>query len=506
MASEGDRESGNWDIVFRLLTGSVVRCGFDPENMSTVGQARAFAAHHLSIDPSQIRLISAGRVLGEDTAALSDVGVTESSSSIHVVVRPPTAPQPSQTQSQPHANQQASQPVSQAPQQPAPQAGGLQSDQAPQGPQREGGNYLDYLRAFNINAQHPQGAGGGGGTGPDRVVLENSFPSRLETVISRTRVLDRRLRATTDRPPSQLTNLNNFDAVTRPVQSAAGALFDFSQLLESFQLPLQTLSNGMQEERFLMTSSAAERIGRTSRQEELRGNLLALAEVSTNLAGALESIHYQDNSAPVPGQGGRVNVPMPRPGVLGGMPALSPFVDASAQGGPVSGVGLGTQAAGPLAPSPVALASAFGPSPILAPGAAVRQTTEQNRASMTASAQPVDQNWPQSQENIQRMEELQSTQQHAQQQVRNLQQNQMRQRQVIAAQAQMQRAQLAAQQAEAQLRFAQQAQAQAIHLQAPVNGPAPPPPGPVHGPEQPPSGSSSGTPSSPSQPGGEPQH
>ena len=89
-----------------------------------------------------------------------------------------------------------------------------------------------------------------------------------------------------------------------------------------------------------MTSGASERIGRVSRQEDLRGNLLALAEVSTNLAGALEAIHYQDNSAPVPGQSGRPPMPMHvTPGMLGmpTMPMPMPHFGTNAQGGPGSG-------------------------------------------------------------------------------------------------------------------------------------------------------------------------
>ena len=316
---EASQASQNWDIVFRLLTGSSVSVPFDAVSMSTVGHCRAWISRHLNKSPSQIRLIHSGRVLGDDSRTLESAGIREGTNSIHVVLRP-AAPlsQTAEEATQQQQPQQQQPPRQGEPQQPVP------------------------LDPFELLRNMTQGGNVEQRTnGPDRVVLDNSFPSRLETVVSRSRVLDQRLRASSDRPPSRLTDLNNFDAVNRPVQSTVGALYDYSQLLEAFQLPLQMQSNTMQEERFLTATSALERIGRYSRQEDLRTNLLALAEVTTNLAAALECIHYQDNNAPPPqaGMGGRIQMPpMPMP-----IPAMMPMMGGGLLGhNTQGGAGLGS--------------------------------------------------------------------------------------------------------------------------------------------------------------------
>ncbi len=302
--------------TFKLLDGSNFEV--PRAEVSTVGDARALAGRRLGIEEiGRVRLISSGSVLTDDTASLEALGVQ----AIHVVSRPEgVAPSSEQGAPEPEGVQ------STTPEQ-------LAEIQA----ERVLAQSLHAQRQANIlMAQQAQMLSGGG----DRIVTNPIFAPALEQNMSRMRVLDQRVRGA--RAPSQMTPLDNLsDAQARPTHALSETVFDFSQLLDGFQLPLTQFSNRMKEESYLNTSTTGERINRTADSQALVSNLKDLADITTNLAWCLESVGFQSRSQPIVGGMGLAGMPAPLPGSsvpvpLPGMPGTPAGMPPGIQPQPVS--------------------------------------------------------------------------------------------------------------------------------------------------------------------------
>ena len=301
--------------TFKLLDGSNFEV--PRAELSTVGDARALAGRRLGIEEiGRVRLISSGSVLADDTASLEALGVQ----AIHVVSRPEgVAPSSEQGAPEPEGVQS-----------PTPEQ--LAEIQA----ERVLAQSLHAQRQANIlMAQQAQMLSGGG----DRIVTNPIFAPALEQNMAKMRVLDQRVRGA--RAASQMTPLDNLsDAQARPTHALSETVFDFSQLLDGFQLPLTQFSNRMKEESYLNTSTTGERINRTADSQALVSNLKELADITTNLALCLESVGVQSRSQPIVGGMGLAGMPAPLPG--SSVPVPLPGVP-------------GTPAGMPLQPQPVSV-------------------------------------------------------------------------------------------------------------------------------------------------------
>ena len=169
-----------------------------------------------------------------------------------------------------------------------------------------------------------------GGSG-DRVVTNAMFAPGVESALSRMRVLDQRVRG--GRTASQMTPLGNLhDAQAHPTHALSETVFDYSQLLEGFQLPLTQISNRMKEEQYLISSTTGERISRETDRQALVSNLKELANITTGIASCLESVVFQSRSQTMGGPMGMPSMQMMAPaGMPMGMPGMAPLQPATVQ-------------------------------------------------------------------------------------------------------------------------------------------------------------------------------
>ena len=161
-------------------------------------------------------------------------------------------------------------------------------------------------------------------------MTNSMFAPAIEQTMSRMRVLDQRVRGAGT--ASLMTALENLsDTHARPTHSLSETLFDYSQLLDGFQLPLTQISNRMKEESYLNTSTVGDRINRMGDSQALVSNLKELAEITTSLAWCIESVGFQNRSHTM--VGGMNTAGMPSS--LSGLPGIPPGMPSGMQAQPV---------------------------------------------------------------------------------------------------------------------------------------------------------------------------